>query len=160
MSQFAYNYIFRQPKQRLDLLLSRLDNETELEYLDLLGVPFFVELCMQDTFPDLHERLLQNSDSGNLYEPFISNDVTIEVKSCFLRLARRCFRINNRLKAKTLNIETLLCRKYSNKLVGRIPKQGDENLDEGNTESDTYSTTQRILFEIVYEVEKGCGMQG
>jgi hypothetical protein len=113
---------------------------------------------MQDTFPDLHEQLLQNADSMNVYEPFVSQDVTIEVKSCFLRLARRCFRINSRLKAKSLNIETLLCRKYSNKLIGKIPGQGDKNLDEGDTQDDTYSVVQRKLFDIVHEVEKRCGM--
>ena len=112
---------------------------------------------MKDTFPDLHEQLLQNADSMYLYEPFISQDVSPEVKSCFLRLARRCFRINSRLKAKSLNIEKLLCRKYSNKLVGKIPLQGNE--DEGDTPDDTYSSSQRKLFDIVFEVEKRCGMQ-
>ena len=114
---------------------------------------------MQDTFPDLHEQLLQTSDLMNLYETFISQDVNIEVKSCFLRLARRCFRINSRLKAKSLNIEKLLCTKYSNKLVGKLPRQNKENLDEGDTQDDGYTIMQRTLFDIVFEVERRCGMQ-
>ena len=91
---------------------------------------------------------------------FILDGVKIDVKSCFLRLARRCFRINNRLRAKTLNIETLLCRKYSNKLLGKLPYQGGDRLNEDDTQNVTYSVTERTLFEIVYEVEKRCGMQG
>ena len=55
----------RQNQHRLDSLLSKLDNEDELEYLDLLGVPFFVEICMQETFPDLHEQLLQYHADAN-----------------------------------------------------------------------------------------------
>ena len=135
-----------------------LSNEAELEYLDLLGVPFFVEICMQETFPDLHEQLLQYAESNNLYELFILNEAKIEVKGCFLRLARRCFRIYNRLRAKGLNIETLLFRKYSSRILGRIPQPSDE--DDDNPEMKKYTNLERTLFQVVYEVEKRAGMQG
>ena len=152
------NLISRQNKSRLDNLLKMLSNEAELEYLDLLGVPFFVEICMQETFPDLHEQLLQYAESNNLYELFILNEAKIEVKGCFLRLARRCFRIYNRLRAKGLNIETLLFRKYSSRILGRIPQPSEE--DDDNPEMKKYTNLERTLFQVVYEVEKRAGMQG
>ena len=110
---------------------------------------------MKDTFPDLHENLMQHTNSVNLYETFIANGVRIEVKACFLRLARRCFRINNRLKAKALNIETLLCRKYSDRMMGRLCPEQDQADKE-----DSYSDMEKTLFQIVLEVEKRCGMGG
>ena len=139
-------------------MLSTLTNDTELEYLDLLGVPFFVEICMQETFPDLHEQLLQHADSNNLYELFILNDAKIEVKGCFLRLARRCFKIYNRLRAKGLNIETLLFKKYSSRILGKLPKPPKEGDD--STEWNKYSNLEKALFQVAYEIEKRAGMQG
>ena len=106
---------FRQTPKRGNALLAQVTNDTEQEYLDLLGVPFFVQQCMEETFPDLQERLMLEKDAINPYEEFLTDKVPIDVRHSFLKLARRCFRIDSRLKTKALNIETLLCRKYSNR---------------------------------------------
>ena len=151
-------FYFRQNQRRLDSLLSKLDNEDELEYLDLLGVPFFVEICMQETFPDLHDKLLENADSNNLYELFILRDAKIEVKGCFLRLARSCFRIYNRLREKGLNIQNLIFRKYSSQVLGMIPQPSED--DEDSPEYKKYTKLERTLFEVVNEVAKRGGMGG
>ena len=137
-----------------------MTSEVEIEYLDLLGVPFFVELCMQDTFPDLHQELLESSDLTNVYETFVAPNVPIEIKACFLRLARRCFKINSRLRVKSLNIEKLLFRKYSDRLIGNMIPQYDGDGDDSQIIEKKYSKLQRTLFKVVFEVEKRCGMQG
>ena len=159
-------HLNRQKPERLKALLEReQSNENELEWLELLGLPFFVELSMRETFPDLQETMEDAVDAVNPYEELVSDRVATETKVKFLRLARRCLKIDTKFRTKALNLETLLCRKYFSRAGGGSGdsqtdnrNNGDFRLEEvgaGLENNDKY----KVFDEIVFEVEKRCGMQ-
>ena len=159
-------YVNRQKPERLKALLEReQSNETELEWLELLGLPFFVELSMRETFPDLQETMEDAVDAVNPYEELVSDRVATETKVKFLRLARRCLKIDTKFRTKALNLETLLCRKYFSRAGSGSGDSQTDNRNNGDFRLEEVGTglenndKYKVFDGIVFEVEKRCGMQ-